>query len=75
MSCKINLSKILDGVERNNIGLYELDFMGGGGLMSFRMMTILTSFRNIRISVYVSEKSKVYVKAPMACYPRCLRCK
>lgn len=46
-----------------------------GGLLGFRMGTILASFHNVEIPVFLIEKLNISVKAVFACVPKCFRCK
>ena len=73
MFCRINFSSILDGMERNNASLLEVDSVGG--LLDFRMGTTLASFLDVGILQCVTEKLYMSVTALMACVPKCFRCK
>ena len=54
MFCRTNFSSILDGVEISDIGLQEVCSVGG--LLDFRMGTIVAGFLDVEILLCMIEK-------------------
>ena len=67
----ISLSRILEGVQSSEIGLYEVGSVGG--LLGLRIGMIFAIFQMLGMLLVWTDRLNMSVRALMPCGPKCFR--